>query len=188
MTASSISTLDETFWNVVIVFQRIEEVEHCLGAVGIQIDVVLGFPGKLGGDSAVPNRFQTIPDVIEIVRVAGDFVSIFRRLYVLRAGFQRDLEHVVGIARICGIIHLTDPVEHEIDAAGFTKISTEFGERRARTSLAVRLRLSVSASTMTATPLGPYPSYRFPRTARCRRCRRRAQWRVPWCPCPCSRF
>src|SRR4051794_15173547 len=28
-----------------------------------------------------------------------------------------------------------------------------------RTSLAVRLRLSVSASTITATPLGPYPSY-----------------------------
>ena len=34
-------------------------------------------------------------------------------------------------------------------------------EKAARTSDAVRLRLSVSASTMMATPQGPYPSYRI---------------------------
>jgi hypothetical protein len=61
------------------------------------------------------------------------------------------LSALAGLGRIDD---LADAVEHEGHRAGFAQRAAGLGEGE-RTLEAVRLRLSVSASTMTATPPGP---------------------------------
>ena len=109
-----------------------------------------GSPNRVSSASRTAKKSSTAQSTSWPVRVAGRVVG---------AGFDRRLEHLVGRAR-------PSPCKLDDAQAGVNMNETELVSPIAppyllnadRTSDAVRLRLSVSASTITATPAGPYPS------------------------------
>jgi hypothetical protein len=80
-----------------------------------------------------------------------------RRGDVLGAGFQRRFEHLSASPALGRIGDQAHAVEAMADRARRAEIAAVLGESGAHVG-AVRLRLSVSASTISATPPGPKPS------------------------------
>ena len=71
------------------------------------------------------------------------------------AGLDRRLQHRLGLVGLAGIADHAHPLEHGRRPSWSRPARRRPWRRRLRTSPAVRLRLSVSASTITATPSGP---------------------------------
>ena len=82
-------------------------------------------------------------------------MAVVVALHVVGAGLDRRLQHLVGAAGRRRIDDLADAIEHEGDRAGLAQRAAVLGEVRSAPTPAVRLRLSVSASTIMATPPGP---------------------------------
>src|SRR5215510_5694730 len=117
--------------DVVVVFERGDQIEQRLGGVAFDRRGGLGPPGQLGDRGLAQRLLQRLADGVEILLGAVDLVHAIRPLaahHVVGAGLDRLFQDLVGGADAERKAELAQAVEHERHAVGLAEIAAVFGE------------------------------------------------------------
>src|SRR5215831_10845709 len=117
--------------DVVVVFERGDQVEQRLGGLAFDRRGGLGPPGQLGDRGLAERLLQRLADGVEILLGAVDLVHAIRPLaahHVVGAGLDRLFQHLVGGADAERKAELAQAVEHERHAVGLAEIAAVLGE------------------------------------------------------------
>src|SRR3989449_2242717 len=114
--------------DVVVVFQRIDQLQHVLRVFLIELDVVLRDKGDLGQGALDLGVDQGFLHLLEVVGGGDDLVGFLIRLHILGAGVQGEAHELVLVH--LALLHDQQAffVELPGDGAGLGEVTILFGE------------------------------------------------------------
>ena len=140
--------------DVVVVLEHVQQLQQGLCGFGADRHAAARPPVEPGLLRRAELGLERVAHGGELLGRADDLMSIGVARHIVGAGFERGLEHGIGAGRLAG--KRITPLRSNMKETLFVSPRLPPAlEKAMRISEAVRLRLSVSASTMIATPPGP---------------------------------
>lgn len=141
--------------HVVVIVERVDQLEQCLrDALITDFGLERRAPSKLHAFRLADRGFERLGDLVQIFDARPDLMAVFGGFDILCPGVERGFERLVGIARARRIDDLAEPINPWLTLPDVPRFPP-FLLNAVRTLVAVRLRLSVKASTISETPPGP---------------------------------